>query len=55
LRYQRIYLDDGNNKPGFGNRHKKDKYEKFLEEIEQEKDLDIKQELRKGNKVTIIE
>jgi hypothetical protein len=41
---------------GLGNRsRRKNKYEKILEEIEQEKDADIKQELRKGNTVDVIE
>jgi hypothetical protein len=37
------------------NRKKENKFEKLRKEIEQEKDLDIKQELKKGNIVTIIE
>ena len=48
-------FDDGKHMVGLGNKRRKNKYEKILEEIEQEKDLDIKQELRKGNQVTIIE
>jgi hypothetical protein len=44
-------FDEGKSIVGLGNKRKKNKYEKILEEIEQEKDLDIKQELRKGNQV----
>jgi hypothetical protein len=49
-------FDDGKHMVGLGNRsRRKNKYEKILEEIEQEKDADIKQELRKGNTVDVIE
>jgi hypothetical protein len=49
-------FDEGKHIIGLGNRrHKKNKYEKLLEDIEQEKDPEIRAELRKGNKVTIIE
>lgn len=37
------------------NRKKENKFEKLRKEIEQEKDLDIKQELSKGNIVEIID
>jgi len=47
-------FDDGKHIVGLGNKRKKNKYEKLLEEIEKEKDLEIKAELRKGNEVTII-
>jgi hypothetical protein len=49
-------FDVGKHIIGLGNkRHKKNKYEKLLEDIEQEPDSDIRTELRKGNTVTIIE
>jgi len=49
-------FDDGKHMVGLGNkRRRKNKYEKILEEIEQEKDLDIKRELRQGHQVTIIQ
>jgi len=49
-------FDDGKHMVGLGNKQRrKNKYEKLLEEIEQEKDPEIKAELRKGNEVTIIE
>jgi hypothetical protein len=49
--------DQGKNIVGLGNKkHKKEnKFEQRRKEIEKEKDLDIKQELKKGNIVTIIE
>jgi hypothetical protein len=37
------------------NRKKENKFEKLRKEIEKENDLDIKQELKKGNIVTIID
>jgi ribosomal silencing factor RsfS len=37
------------------NRKKENKFEKLRKEIEKEKDKDIKQDLKKGNIVTIIE
>jgi hypothetical protein len=48
-------FDDGKHIVGLGNKRRKNKYEKLLEEIEQEKDPEIKRELRKGNQVSIIE
>jgi hypothetical protein len=37
------------------NHKKENKFEKLRKEIEKEKDEDIKQELKKGNIVTIVE
>ena len=37
------------------NRKKENKFEKLRKEIEKERDIDIKQELKKGNIVTIID
>jgi hypothetical protein len=37
------------------NRKKENKFEKLRKEIEKEKDKDIKQELKKGNIVKVIE
>jgi hypothetical protein len=50
-------FDRGKNIVGLDNKNRKkeNKFEKLRKEIEKEKDLDIKQELKKGNIVTIID
>ena len=50
-------FDQGRNVVGLDNKNckKENKFEKLRKEIEQEKVLDIKQELIKGNIVEIIE
>jgi hypothetical protein len=52
-------FDQGKSIVGLGNKGKKNKYqkmrEKLQERIDNEPDLDIKQEIKKGNQVTIIE
>jgi hypothetical protein len=48
-------FEDAKHVLGLGNKRKKSKNEKILEEIEKEPDEDIRKALRKGNQVTIIE
>jgi hypothetical protein len=49
--------DQGKSAPGLGNKRKRKQNEmqRLKDRIEQEKDLDVKQELKKGNIVEIIE